>query len=135
VGCTNCHNVDQSKYVPPFIIPMKTIFPGDNPQVLAQREPPLNPVLNTANSIFDDKMAIVNASLRGEIRGIAMPLLLDLARKPVFLHDNSVPSLDALLDPKRGSQSPHPFYLSNSRQRKDMIEFLRGLDTAGSSQR
>jgi len=102
-GCTNCHNVDQSKFVPPFIVPMKTIFPGDNPVVLAQREPPLNPIVNTPPSIFDDTMAVVNASLRGEVRRIAMPLLLDLARKPVFLHDNSVATLDDLLDPKRGA--------------------------------
>lgn len=128
-GCTNCHNVDQSKPVPAFIVPMKTIFPGDNPKILAQREPPLNPVQDTPGNFFDDKMVIVNASLRGEERGIAMPLLLDLARKPVFLHDNSVPSLDNLLDPKRGAQAPHPFFIPNSKDRKDMIEFLRGLDT------
>jgi len=94
-GCTGCHNVDQGKPVPTTIIAMKTIFPGDNPVELAKREPPLNPVLNTPGSFFDDKMAVVNASIRGEKRGIALPLLLDLARKPVFLHDNSVPSLAA----------------------------------------
>ena len=127
-GCTGCHNVDQSRSVPTFIVPMKRIFPGDNPVVLAQRKPPLNPVLNTPDSIFDDKMAVVNASARGEIRGTAMPLLLDLARKPVFLHDNSVASLDELLDDKRGANAPHPFYVS-APQRADVVEFLRGLDT------
>jgi len=101
-GCTGCHNVDQGRRVPSFIVPMKTIFPGDNPVVLAPRMPPLNPVVNTADSIFDDKMAVVNATLRGDIRGTALPLLLDLARKPVFLHDTSVASLDALFDPSRG---------------------------------
>lgn len=135
VGCTGCHNVDQSKFVPPFIVPMKTIFPGDNPALLAQRLPPLNPVLNTADNIFDDKMAVVNASLRGEERGIALPLLLDLARKPVFLHDNSVPSLDRLLDPSRGPTAPHPFYLPDSLQRADMATFLRSLDTNSSRTR
>jgi cytochrome c2 len=130
-GCTACHNVDQSKPVPAFIVPMKTIFPGDDPKILAQREPPLNPVEHTPGSLFDAKMAVVNASLRGEERGIALPLLLDLARKPVFLHDNSVPSLDNLLDPKRGTKAPHPFYLSKPKDRKDMVEFLRGLDTKG----
>ncbi|MEO5573514.1 MAG: hypothetical protein ABIR48_03375, partial [Gammaproteobacteria bacterium] len=112
VGCTGCHNVDQGKPVPAFIVPMKTIFPGDNPTILTQREPPLNPVMDTPGNLFDDKMAVVNASLRGEIRGNAMPLLLDLARKPVFLHDNSVASMDELLDPRRGAAVPHPFYLS-----------------------
>ncbi|HXH01399.1 MAG TPA: hypothetical protein VNI56_04335 [Xanthomonadaceae bacterium] len=90
--------------------------------------PPLNPVLNTPDSIFDDKMAVVNASARGEIRGNAMPLLLDLARKPVFLHDNSVASLDELFNDRRGPTAPHPFYL-RGQQRADVIEFLRGLDT------
>ena len=50
--------------------------------------------------------------------------LLDLARKPVFLHDNSVPSLDNLFDRSRGPMAPHPFYLDGA-DRADMIEFLR----------
>ncbi|MEO5881142.1 MAG: hypothetical protein ABIQ06_01890 [Caldimonas sp.] len=128
--CTGCHNVDQGKPVPAFIVPMKTIFPGDAPvTLLAMRMAPLNPILNTVNSIFDDKMAVVNASQRGDIRGTALPLLLDLARKPNYLHDNSVPSLDALLDPSRGPNAPHPFYLSDLGRRSDMVEYLRGLDT------
>jgi len=80
--------------------------------------------LNTPGNIFDDKMAVVNASLRGLERGIALPLLLDLARKPVFLHDNSVPSLEALLDPSRGPTAPHPFYLSRQGHRDDIVAFF-----------
>ena len=130
-NCTTCHNVDQSKPVPAFVVAMKTIFPGDNPvTLLAQRDPPLNPILDTPGNIFDDKMAVVNASIRGDIRGTAMPLLLDLARKPNFLHDSSVPSLDALLNPSRGANAPHPFYFSDTAQRADMVEFLRELDTS-----
>lgn len=128
-GCTTCHNVDQGKPVPAFIVPMKTIFPGDNPVVLAQRMPPLNPIMDTAGFFFDDKMAVVNASIRGDIRGNALPLLLDLARKPVFLHDDTVKSLDNLLDARRGATAPHPFYLSDQRARADVIAFLRSLDT------
>ncbi|HUS05323.1 MAG TPA: hypothetical protein VMZ52_03455 [Bryobacteraceae bacterium] len=128
-GCTGCHNVDQGKPVPLNVIAMKTIFPGDNPVVLAQRQPPLNPVQDTAGNPFDDKMAVVNASIRGGVRGIALPLLLDLARKPVFLHDNSVPSLSNLLDPTRGATAPHAFYLSAGKDRADMVEYLRSLDT------
>lgn len=129
-SCTGCHNVDQGKAVPAFIVAMKAIWPGDNPAtLLAMRTPPLNPILDTAGNIFDDKMAVVNASQRGDIRGTALPLLLDLARKPNFLHDNSVASLTSLLDPARGATSPHPFYLSDASQRADMVEYLRGLDT------
>lgn len=130
-GCTGCHNADQGKRVPSSVLAMKTVFPGDNPVTLAQRQPPLNPVMNTVDSIFDDKMAVVNASVRGEKRGLALPLLLDLARKPVFLHDNSVPSLDSLLDASRGPAAPHPFYVSG-RQRSDLIDFLNALDTNNS---
>ena len=129
-SCTACHNVDQSKPVPAFTVPMKTIFPGDNPIVLlAMRDPPFNPILDTPGSIYDDKAAVVNASQRGGIRGSVMPLLLDLARKPNYLHDNSVPTLDNLLDPSRGASSPHPFYFSAPSDRADMVEFLRGLST------
>ena len=41
------------------------------PVVLAQRTPPLNPVLKTPDSIYDDKMTVVNASARGDKRGNA----------------------------------------------------------------
>jgi hypothetical protein len=129
-GCTSCHNVDQSKPVPSFIVAMKEVFPGDNPVVLAQRDPPLNPIEDTPGFFFDDKMAVVNASLRGGIRGIALPLLLDLARKPAFLHDKTVPSLDNLLDPVRGPGVPHPFYLSDAKERADMVGFLPSLGTS-----
>ncbi len=98
--------------------------------VLAQRTPPLNPIEATPGSSFDLKMAIVNASLRGGERGIALPMLLDLARKPVFLHDNSVPSLDNLLDPSRGPTVPHPFYIAEARERAAMVAFLRSLSTS-----
>ena len=80
-------------------------------------------------SFFDDKWAVLNASLRGEKRGVAMPLLLDLERKPVFLHDNSVRNLQALFDPSRGALAPHPFYLRNPRQRADLEAYLKSLDT------
>ena len=86
-------------------------------------------VFSTGVNIFDGKMAAVNASQRGGVRGIALPLLLDLARKPNFLHDNSVPTMDSLLNPTRGANAPHPFYFPDAAQRGDMVEFLRGLDT------
>lgn len=135
-GCTECHNVQQNLRVPSFVVPMETIYPGDDPVVLAQRKGPLNPILNTPPtaiegtplSVFDDKMAVINASIRGGIRGTAMPLLLDLARKPVFLHDNSVASLELLFDASRGPTAPHPFYVQEE-QRAAVIEFLHGLDT------
>ena len=126
-NCTTCHNLDQNKRIGPMIVPMKNIFPGDNPVILAQREAPLNPVQNTVNSFFDDKMVVVNASMRKMERGTAIPTLLDLARKPVFLHDDTVTSLDMLLDPRRGPNAPHPFYVKSPAERKDMIALLKSF--------
>ena len=128
-GCTSCHNVSQGRAVPATIHAMAEVFPGDSPTILAQRTPPLSPIMNTDSSTIDDKAIVVNASVRGEKRGLAMPLLLDLARKPVFLHDNSVPSMNDLLDPRRGPRAAHPFYLTDRRQRADVVEYLRSLDT------
>ena len=128
-GCTTCHNTSQARAVPTTIRPMRHIWPGDRPVTLAMRMPPLTPVQDTPGNLFDDKWVVVNASLRGEKRGVAMPLLLDLARKPVFLHDNSVPSLNMLLSPSRGAKAPHPFYVRNPAQRSTVVSYLMALDT------
>ena len=133
-NCTQCHNVDQSKFVPPMLVEMKTIWPGYAPIPVGKRgDSKLSTILNSPG-IFDDKMIVVDASDRGEKRGNAMPLLLDLARTNIFLHDASVPSLDSLLDPARGENAPHPFYLAEATQRAEVVEFLKGLDTGPSNQ-
>ena len=104
------------------------MWPDYQPEVIAKR-PPLSPIQNSPG-IFDDKMIIVDASDRGENRGVALPLLLDLARRTVFLHDASVTGgLEELLDPKRGPSEPHPFYIEDKAERADVIGFLRSLDT------
>jgi mono/diheme cytochrome c family protein len=126
-NCTSCHNVDQSKPVPSTLVDLKTLWPGYTPLVVGVRgDTKLSNILNSPGD-FDDKMVIVDASDRGEPRGNALPLLLDLARTTLFLHDASVKSLNDLLDPKRGKTSPHPFYINDKEERADMIEFLRGL--------
>jgi len=115
-----------------MLVEMKKMMPDYAPEVLAQRMPPLDPVQNSQGG-FDDKMVVIDASDRHDIRGFALPLLLDLDRKKRFLHDVSVNGLDSLLDPVRSGQSPHPFYISDPAARSDVMQFLRGLDTRGSS--
>ncbi|MBC7925027.1 MAG: hypothetical protein H7039_05150 [Bryobacteraceae bacterium] len=127
-NCTTCHNVDQSVPVPSMLVDMRTIWPGYSPSIAAQRKAPMSPIQNSAG-VFDDKMIVEDASDRGEKRGAALPLLLDLARKPYYLHDASVPTLDALLDRSRGEKAPHPFYITNADERGDVVQFLKGLDT------
>jgi len=148
--CTTCHNDDQSKFVPENIVPFSanvdlfTNAPSrpdlwsvwDAP-VLADRPGPpfagLVPVRNQPG-IFDDKMVIIEASNQSQPRGDALPLLLDLARKPVFLHDNEVTgptpeaALTSLLDPARGATAPHAFYISNPVRRAAVVAFLQRLD-------
>lgn len=130
-NCTTCHNADPAKPVPPVVIALDQVWPGYKPAKLADRMAPLTTVENAPGG-FDDKMVIVDASERGEKRGASLPLLLDLARKPAFLHDNSVPSLDALLDPARGADAPHAVYVKDAGTRSDLVAFLKGLEIPGS---
>ncbi len=127
-NCTTCHNVDQSKPVPPLIVSLKQLWPGYRPIVLMPRVKTLSPVQNSPG-IYDDKLIIADASKRGDPKGIPMPLLLDLARKRMFLHDASVQGMESLFDPLRGAREPHPFYIIDPTSRADLIAFLRGLDT------
>ncbi len=127
-NCSSCHNPDQGKPVQSNLVAMNTIWPGYRPTVLATRDPPLDPIQN-APGTFDDKMIVVDASPGGGHRGNAVPMLLDLAAKPKFLHDGSVSGLGTLLDPSRGPSAPHPFYVGDAKQRADVVQYLRGLDT------
>ncbi len=127
--CVECHGDDQSKPVPDKLIELAKIWPGYKPAVMAQRKPPLSAIEDSPGG-YDDKMVIIDASERGEIRGVAFPLLLDLARKPAFLHDNSVNGLDELLDPQRGGDGPHPFFIQDAADRADVVVFLNGLRAA-----
>lgn len=140
VSCTSCHNEDQSRFVPTNIVPYNSsveffdnaparpaLFPDYSGEIVASRATArLAPVRNS-DGIFDDKLVIVEASNRNQPRGSALPLLLDLDRKPKFLHDDSAGSLDELLDPARGEGAPHPFYLDDAEQRADMAAFLTSL--------
>ncbi len=130
--CTSCHNLDQSKPVPARLVDLKTLWPGYKPLLAGTRgNSKQSTILNSLGN-FDDKMVLADASWRGEPpmpRGNALPLLLDLDRTTLFLHDASVTSLDQLLDPTRGESAPHPFYIADVKERSDMVDFLRSLDT------
>lgn len=128
-NCTGCHNSDQSKPVDAKLLNLKSIWPDYNPATAGKRGDPKQSAILNSPGDFDDKMIIVDASDHGEPRGNALPLLLDLDRTTIFLHNGSVKSLDELLNPQRGKTSPHPFYIKDNSPRADLIEFLRSLDT------
>jgi len=141
-ACTSCHNDDQSKFVPQNVSPYNMtvelfsgapkrpdLYPGYAGELVADRTASGLALVRNDPATFDDKLLVVEASNRGQPRGSALPLLMDLARKPVFLHDDSVPSLDALLDPAaRPAKSPHPFFVADAGKRADVVKFLRSLD-------
>ena len=126
--CTSCDNVDRSRFVPPMVVPMENMFPGYTAVVIAERSAPLSPIQDSLGPTFDNRVVVLDASRRGLERGVALPLLLDLPRKPACLHDDSVPSLDALLDPARGERAPHPFFVADQQDRESVIEFLKSLE-------
>jgi len=142
--CTSCHNEDQSRFVPPNIVQFNdtvelyenaparpALLPSYKGALIADRSASrLVPARDSAG-IFDDKWIIVDASVRNQPRGSALPQLLDLARKPNFLHDSSVASLVDLLDPERGKNAPHPFYVADAAERDDVAAFLESLDDQG----
>jgi len=56
-------------------------------------------------------------SNRMQPRGDALPLPLDSARKPIFLHGDSVATLTDLLDPgQRDADGPHPFFADDAEE-------------------
>ena len=140
--CTTCHNDDQSKFVPQNIVAFndtvqfysnaptrRNLWPGYSALDDLGDRPGLSSVRNSVGTL-DDKLIIVDASnfTPPQPRGDALPLLMDLARKPTFLHDDSVASLDSLLDPARTPTAPHPFYVAKVADRADLVQFLKSLD-------
>lgn len=140
-SCTTCHNDDQSTFVPQGLVAFNdtvelfanaparpALWPAYAGMLVADRTASgLAPVRNSVGTL-DDKLVVVDASNRNQPRGDALPLLMDLARKPTFLHDDSVASLSALLDPTRGATAPHPFFVADADQRADVVKFLESLD-------
>ncbi|MBZ5711680.1 hypothetical protein K7C98_20765 [Nannocystis pusilla] len=129
-NCTDCHNVDPLEPLPYMLVDLRALWPGYLPKELLVRKPPLVPIADSPGT-YDDKLVIVDASDRSSLRGIPPVFLVDLARKPFFLHDASVPTLDSLFDPGRGEQEPHPFYVEDAEERADLITFLKSLGGPG----
>ncbi|MCL2449449.1 MAG: hypothetical protein FWD17_10920, partial [Polyangiaceae bacterium] len=152
--CTQCHDDDQSLPVPQNIVPYDNrvdlfanaparpaLYPGWIGNLILTRPgppfAPLVPAKDYPKGTFDDKLIFTEASNHGQPRGSAMPLLMDLARKPTFLHDDEVTgstptdALNTLLEPNvtgRDTNAPHPFFMNDAAQRTSIITFLQSLD-------
>lgn len=126
-GCVDCHRAEGDEPVAPFVVPLAELWPGYSPMMIAERQDPLNDVQNSPGT-YDDRVVVLNASLRGEPRGYAMPLMHALETRESYLHDGSVATLEELLSPTRGEDAPHPFYVPDA-NRNAVVQFLLSIDT------
>jgi uncharacterized protein (TIGR03437 family) len=139
-GCTGCHQLDPNKFVPPIIVPLTRIYPGYNPTVVYSRVAPLSPIQKSfggPSPFYDNRFVVVDASRIGGVRGVALPLKLDLARRTSLLSDDEIvgtsfdDAADQMMNPaKRDPKAVHPFFVADATQRKAVIEFMKSLGTS-----
>ncbi len=138
-NCTACHTADPEMPVSEAIRPVEQLYTpyDDDLLVLLERSAITEGLSDVQTTLagprpdYDLALVVLDASLRGEPRGFAQPLLLGLDDKDEFLHNGSVvapgvsspsaaESLDWLLDPARGDDAPHAFYFPRVGEPDDM---------------
>jgi uncharacterized protein (TIGR03437 family) len=141
-GCTGCHQLDPNKFVPPQIVPMNVIYPGYNPTVIFKRPAPLSPIQKSGgpSPFFDDRMIVLDATRSGGVKGVALPMKLDLARRTSLLHDDEITgatfdeAADKMMNAAaRDPKAAHPFFVANAADRKALIEFMKSLSATAPS--
>lgn len=141
-GCSGCHQLDPNKFVPPMILPIKAMYPGYNPTVIFTRPAPLSPIQKSSGGpspFYDNRLIVADATREGLVKGFALPLKVDLARRSALLHDDEIfgPSgtfdeaADTMMNPaKRDPKAAHPFFVPDANDRKAVVEFLKSLGTS-----
>ncbi len=77
---------------------------------------------------YDDRIALTSGEDSIDRRGYKVPSLLGLWMSAPYLHDGSVPTLDALFDPERGVGAPHPYFVEGNEDRSALAAFLNAWD-------
>src|ERR1022692_2682300 len=139
-GCTGCHQLDPNKFVPTNILPISAMYPGYSPTVVFNRPAPLSPIQKSfggPSPFYDNRLVVVDASPNGGVRGYALPLKLDLARRTSLLHDDEISgatfddAADTMMNSaKRDAKAAHPFFVADPNDRKAVIEFMKSLGTS-----
>jgi len=111
-GCNTCHL--ESRRTSGEIVPLHVLRQSTTSQDVDRR--------------YDDRLTAMNAGWTKGPKGYKVPQLLGLYLTAPYLHDGSVPSLDALFSPERGPAAPHPFFISDPEGREDLITFLLAWD-------
>jgi hypothetical protein len=127
-NCIACHTAPD-KAVENFVRPLEELYRPYNNNLLTLLDRSDKGISNIQKTLagadpnYDLSGVVLDGSIRGEPvqspglkPGFAKPLLLGLNAKDDFLHNGSVmgknaaDGLNKLLDPARGTESPHPFY-------------------------
>jgi len=125
-GCNDCHL--ESRETPGMIVPLSALLPGYNPKHIEPVGTPGGELLDDPRTGYDDRVMVMSAAWRGGAIGYKVPQLVGIGLTAPYLHDGSVPTLDALLSPDRGAFSPHPFYLRDPNERSELAAFLAVWD-------
>lgn len=129
VACAVCHGAFRGLGVLPMI-PLSELKLDYDPTTLLVRGFPFTDVRDDTGTIYDDRVVLFDnlyreAPVPAVVRDIPAPRLIGLHLRGPMLHNGSVPSLDALLDPGRGPAAPHAYYVPIRTERDDLVEFLR----------
>jgi hypothetical protein len=81
-----------------------------------------------ATTRYDDRIALTSGEDSIDRRGYKVPSLLGLWLSAPYLHDGSVPTLNALFDSARGEGAPHPYYVDGYEERRALAAFLNAWD-------
>jgi hypothetical protein len=118
-GCNDCHL--EAPGQGGAVVPLATLVPGYRPA----RE---MPVAESPDFGYDDRIALTPGEDSIARRGYKVPSLLGLWLSAPYLHDGSVPTLEALLSPERGSDAPHPYFIPSRQERRELTSFLQVWD-------
>ena len=118
-GCSECHL--EARVAGGAVVPLGTLVAGYHQSDAAVV--PENPDMG-----YDDRIALTPGEDSIARRGYKVPSLLGLRWSAPYLHDGSVPTLEALFSPERGPGAPHPYVIASLQEREELVEFLRAWD-------
>jgi hypothetical protein len=116
-GCGGCHL--EAPVGGGAVVPLATLVPGYRAPSEGVDDPTIG---------YDDRIALAPGEDSIDRRGYKVPSLLGLWLSAPYLHDGSVPTVQALFDPARGAGAPHPYFVERDQDREELTAFLMVWD-------